>query len=224
MKYFLGFTLLLAIGVLGLTVSCLYKDYRVLPALENGDLIFQTSTSNQAKAILFATMSPYTHMGIVRVKQDEILVVEAVQPLRETPLNDWIARGVLGRYSVFRLPSLTAKQKRKVLLNAKSLYGWPYDMFFSFDNNAIYCSELPYLAYKEAGIELGKVQKVSDLNFDNPLVRKLIESRWQRHPACKAKGYDFDACYQHILQQSLVTPESIAGDTQLVKIYSNYPL
>ena len=224
MKYFLRILLLSVIGILGLAASSFYRDAKVPPALEDGDLIFQTSASNQAKAILFATMSPYTHMGIVRIKQDGVVVVEAVQPLRETPLQEWIARGVMGRYSVFRYPGLTPDRKKAILQKARSLHGRSYDIFFSFENNTIYCSELPYLAYKAAGIAIGEVQEVSDLNFDNPLVRKLIESRWQRHPACGFRNEDFDACYKRILRQKLVTPESISGDKQLKRIYSNYPL
>jgi hypothetical protein len=55
----------------------------------------------------------------------------------------------------------------QIVTAAGNLYGKPYDIFFSFNNDAIYCGELPYLAYRAAGISIGKIQKVADLHVDN---------------------------------------------------------
>jgi len=57
---------------------------------QNGDIVFQSSTSGQSKAIQIATGSKYSHMGIIYKQGDEFLVYEAVQPVRLTPLTDWI--------------------------------------------------------------------------------------------------------------------------------------
>ncbi len=195
----------------------------VLPPLRDGDLIFQTSTSSQSSAILFATADPYSHMGIVKNDGKTLEVIEAARTVGETPLRDWIGRGLLKRVAIYRDPDLTPEQAKRILAAARALYGRPYDIFFSFNNDAIYCSELPYLSYKEAGISIGKVQKVSDLHVDNFLVRRLIRQRWQRDPECTGNGYDFAQCYQHILDQDLVTPASIASDAKFRRIYSNYP-
>ncbi len=56
------------------------------------------------------------------------------------------------------------------------------------------------------------------------LVKNLVQSRWQRDSECTERGYDFDQCYKYILNQSLVTPISIAKDPNLRMIYSDYPL
>jgi hypothetical protein len=194
------------------------------PPLQDGDLVFQTSTGAQSNAVLIASANPYTHMGLIKNAGGEIVVVEAVGPVKETPLKDWIGEGLLHRIAIYRDPELSRAQAGAVLAAAATLYGRPYDIFFSFNNESIYCNELAYLAYKAAGISIGKVQKVSELNFDNPLVKSLIEQRWQRHSECTSKGYDFEACYKHILDQELVTPASIARDSRLKKIYPNYPL
>jgi hypothetical protein len=103
------------------------------------------------------------------------------------------------------------------------MYGQPYNKFFAFEDKGIYCSELPYLAYKEAGISIGTLQKIGELHVDNMAVRKLIEQRWRDYPACKTQQMDFDECRRHVLDQELVTPRSIAKDPQLKEIYSNYP-
>jgi len=195
----------------------------LLPSLRDGDLIFQTSTSSQSAAILFATADPYSHMGIVKNDGKAIEVIEAGRVVKETPLRDWINRGLLKRLAVYRDPDLTAAQTKQILSAAKELYGRPYDIFFSFNNDAIYCSELPYLAYKAAGVSIGSVQKVSDLHFDNFLVKRMIRERWQRDAECTANHYDFEQCYTHILDQDLITPASIARDRKFKRIYSNYP-
>lgn len=69
----------------------------------DGDIIFHTSRSAQSLAIQKATGSRYSHMGIVYVKDGAASVFEAVEPVKLTPLTEWIARGVGGRYVVKRL-------------------------------------------------------------------------------------------------------------------------
>ncbi len=162
-------------------------------------------------------------MGIIKNDGKNIVVIEPAGKVKETPLKEWVNRGVLKRVAIYRDPKLTPEQSKQVISSAKTYYGKSYDIFFSFNNDTIYCSELPYLAYKKAGFSIGKVQKISELNFDNALVKKLIEQRWQRHSECKAKKYNFKQCYDYILNQDLVTPASIARDAQFEKIYSNYP-
>lgn len=214
----LAILLLLAAGSLYATTAEVK-----FPPLKNGDLVFQTSTSSQSSAIFVATGNSYTHMGIIKDGPSGFVVIEAAGVVRETPLRDWVNRGLLNRVALYRDEKLTDEQSQVILSSAEKYYGRAYDIFFSFNNQAIYCSELPYLAFGEAGIAIGRVQKVSDLNFDNALVKKIIEQRWQRHEECTAKNYDFAQCYDHILKQSLVTPASIAEDKQFARIYSNYP-
>ncbi len=221
MKKLLAIALLCACIVAGTFYASAGGDY---PPLKDGDLIFQTSTSNQSGAIIFATGSTFSHMGIVRNDHGAITVIEAAAKVRETPLDAWVNRGLLKRVAIYRDQRLTPDMAQRLLSYALTLYGKPYDLFFSLNNDAIYCSELPYLAYKAVGIGIGKAQKISDLNIDNMLVRKLVQSRWQRDSECTERGFDFDQCYRYILNQSLVTPVSIANDPNLKMIYSNYPL
>jgi Permuted papain-like amidase enzyme, YaeF/YiiX, C92 family len=193
------------------------------PQLKDGDLIFQTSTSSQSSAIFVATANSFTHMGIIKQNPGGFVVVEASSTVKETPLRSWVNRGLLNRVAVYRHASLTREQSSAILTAARKFYGQPYDIFFSFDNGAIYCSELPLLAYAEAGISIGKIQKIAELNFDNMVVKKIIEQRWQRHAECKAKNYGFEQCFDHLLNQDLVTPASIAEDSQFDLVFSNYP-
>ena len=72
-------------------------------ALREGDVIFQISRSEQSRAIQLATGSEYSHMGIIYVSDGEYYVYEAIQPVRLTPLANWVKRGEDGHYVVKRL-------------------------------------------------------------------------------------------------------------------------
>ena len=107
---------------------------------------------------------------------------------------------------------------------ARDYLGRPYDHFFYETRDQIYCSELIYAAFKEGpDIDVGKVERMGDLNIDTPAARKLIQQRWKAHPLCKTKGAkSFEACYELIVQQTVVTPASIARDPKMEHVYSNF--
>src|SRR2546425_6248084 len=73
------------------------------PAVQDGDIIFQTSRSPQSLAIQRATHSPYSHMGIILYRSGRPFVFEAIATVRYTPLVEWIDRGSGGHYVVKRL-------------------------------------------------------------------------------------------------------------------------
>tara|TARA_B110001454_G_scaffold213372_1_gene231474 strand:- start:64853 stop:65371 length:519 start_codon:yes stop_codon:yes gene_type:complete len=172
---------------------------------------------------MWASKSVYSHVGIVEVDGKNMYVIEAISKVSRTPFEKWIDRGKLGRYSVFRLKDMDAKKGKEVVAHSKSYIGRGYDIFFSSKNDEIYCSELVALAYENSHLKIGKRQKVKELDTDNLVVRKLVEKRWRRHPVCRGKSKKFEDCWNLILEDELVTPESIAQDEKLVKVWSNYP-
>lgn len=191
--------------------------------LQSGDIVFQTSGSNQSTAIMWASKSLYSHVGIVEIDGNKKYVIEAISKVSRTPLNKWIKRGRLGRYSVFRYQNLDSNKQSNIVKEAKSFLGRPYDIYFTSKNKEIYCSELVDLAFEKSGLSLGKKQKVKELDVDNLVVRKLVEKRWRMHPVCKTVVKSFSDCWKLILEDELVTPESIAVDARLLKVWSNYP-
>jgi uncharacterized protein YycO len=198
-----------------------------LPPLRTGDLVFQTITDSQASAIIVASASPYSHMGIINVDASgNTTVVEAIGPVREVDLDRWLAQGAGRRVTIKRLPELLESDANKVVEAARRYMGLPYDIHFLFDNNALYCSELAWLAFREgANIEIGKVEAIGELNTGNPVVTQLIKRRWESYEPCKTSGAtSFEACYKLVMQQELVTPASMARDTKLDLVFSNYPL
>jgi len=226
-KIFFGvFLFLLFFGILGYTwVEITRVKLEKLPVLKSGDLVFQTIKTGQTLAVAAASRSAYTHVGIVKIDENgAALVVEAVGPVREVPLEKWITQGVFDRIAVMRLNGLTEKQAEKILTAAEKYYGRPYDFFFLFDKENIYCSELVHYAFKEgANIDIGKIQEVSELHINNFAVQKLIKKRWQNYKPCYEKrAKAFSACLPIILSQKLITPTSIANDPRSELVYKNF--
>lgn len=114
--------------------------------LRDGDLIFQTSLSGQSRAIQEATGSKYSHCGIIYRDGCDYFVYEAVQPVKSTPLAQWIARGKGGHYVVKRLAGadslLTERNIAAMRREAARFAGRDYDLTFGWSDDRLYCSEL----------------------------------------------------------------------------------
>lgn len=151
--------------------------------IKNGDLIFQTSLSGQSKAIQLATNSKYSHCGIVYSDNGQFFVFEAIQPVKTTPLDKWIARGKDGHYVIKRLKNasqvLTAKTLQKMKQEGNKFNGKNYDLTFEWSDENIYCSELIWKIYQRAtGLEIGKLQKLSEFDLSNEAVKQKMKERY----------------------------------------------
>ena len=202
--------LILLITLTLLFISCNNQDLKNTgvihePRFQNGDIIFQTSTSSQSQAIQIATHSKYSHVGILFEGDGKWNVFEAIQPVSITPLAQWIARGENDHYVVKRLKdSNTLNQDDLSAMRAysKTLLGLTYDSYFEWSNDKIYCSELVWKVYKEgAGIELCALSQFKDFDFSNPIVKAKIEERF---------GNDFP------LEEMVVAPDDIF-DSELLE-------
>jgi len=150
---------------------------------QEGDLIFQTSSSSQSQAIQIATKSKYSHCGILFMKAGKWFVYEAVQPVKETPLEVWISRGKKGKYVTKRLKNATAIMTPEIVEAMKKTYngfaGRDYDLTFEWSDERIYCSELIWKIYQRTtGIEIGKLQKLGEFDLTNPLVKQKLKERY----------------------------------------------
>jgi len=151
--------------------------------IQSGDIIFQTSKSNQSKAIQLATHSKYSHMGIIYENDGQYFVYEAVQPVKLTPLQEWINRGENGHYVIKRLVNadqiLTSSILYKMKQIGEKFKGKSYDIYFEWSDEKIYCSELVWKIYKEAAnIEIGKLEKLSDFDLTNSIVQSKMQERY----------------------------------------------
>lgn len=151
--------------------------------IQNGDIIFQTSKSSQSKAIQLATSSKYSHMGIIYENDGQFFVYEAVQPVKLTPLAEWINRGENNHYVIKRLKNadqiLTTSTLTRMKQIGEQFKGKPYDIYFEWSDDKIYCSELVWKMYKEAtGIEIGQLEKLSNFDLSNDIVKAKMKERY----------------------------------------------
>lgn len=184
---------------------------RLSTRINDGDIIFQTSKSDQSKAIQLATNSKYSHMGIIYWQGVNPYVYEATQPVKLTSLSSWIDRGVNHKYVVKRLINaeniLTPDNLMKMKEAGERYKNKDYDIYFDWSDDKIYCSELVWKIYKEAlNIEIGKLQKLKDFNLNDPIVKKIMMDRYgSKIP----------------LQETVISPESIFESDKLFMVVKN---
>jgi hypothetical protein len=161
----------------------LVKEFVDSDELRDGDLIFQTSLSRQSKAIQLATKSIYSHCGLIYRNGNDFYVYEAVQPVKLTPLDKWIARGKDGKFVIKRLKNadkvLTPSTIEKMKKIGDQFKGKNYDLTFDWSDDKIYCSELIWKIYQRAtGLEIGKLQKLKDFDLTDKAVQSKMKERY----------------------------------------------
>lgn len=150
---------------------------------ESGDIVFQITGSGQSKAIQLATHSKYSHVGIVFEEKGQLWVYEAVQPVKVTPIDQWIQQGVKGHVVVKRLKNaeeiLTPSVIEKMLSIGRKHLGKRYGLYFEWSDDRIYCSELVWKIYKQAtGLDIGALQKLSEFDLSHDLVKLKMKERY----------------------------------------------
>ncbi len=146
----------------------------------DGDIIFHTSRSAQSAAIQRATHSPYSHVGVIIFREGKPYVFEATSTVQYTPLSKWTMRGEGGRFVVKRLKrALTETDKSKLRTAARAYEGKPYDLYFEWSDQRIYCSELVWKVYHRAlGLKLGELQKLREFDLTDAAVRAKMRERY----------------------------------------------
>ncbi len=169
MKRFVLFTAALLLVLLGI-YSFKPLSSPKASTLKEGDIVFQTSKSQQAPFIIAATDSKWSHCGIIIEKPDGLYVLEVISTVSLTPYQQWVERGKGKHVGVKRYTEEPVKIKYSKYL------GKPYDLAFKFDNGKWYCSELVYDIYKrQLGVELCKPRPVSDYHLHG--MEKLLSKR-----------------------------------------------
>lgn len=178
---------------------------------KDGDIIFQTSESKQCEAVRIATNSKFSHCGIIYDINGKWFVFEAVQPVKLTPLEDWIKHGRDHKYVVKRLKDdnvLKPEVLQKMKDYSQQFDGKDYDAYFEWTDNRIYCSELIWKIYKNAaGIELSKLRELKDFNLKDPRVQKILKERY---------GNDIP------LQEKVVAPSDLSDSNLLKTVIDTY--
>ena len=169
MKHLLFFCSTIVLLYLVAVISCSRPEAN---ELKEGDIVFQTSTSQQAPLIIAATNSPWSHCGIIIEKPDGLYVLEAISKVSLTPYQQWVERGVGKRVKAKRYSQDPIKIKYSKYL------GKSYDLAFKFGNSKWYCSELVYDIYKrQLGVELCEPHPVSDYSIHSQRVERQMKKR-----------------------------------------------
>ncbi|MHB8416503.1 MAG: YiiX/YebB-like N1pC/P60 family cysteine hydrolase [Myxococcales bacterium] len=180
--------------------------------VRDGDIVFQHSRSAQSRAVALATGSSWTHMGVVFLKGGAPWVLEAVEPVRLTPLAKWLDRGADGRVVVKRLqgPPLPPEVVERLHAVGERWLGAHYDALFRWDDERFYCSELVYKLFERAAaVRLGRLRKAKDYRLGNPEVQKLMKRRYGE--ALAAFNPDEPA----------ISPQDIFDDPKLETVFAN---
>jgi len=174
--------------------------------LQEGDIVFSGSAFGQGAAIIAATASPYTHCGIVFKKDGKLMVLEAVQPVGVTTLENFMSRGKPEAFTARRLKTaVTQENYKKARAWAETQIGRNYDILFRWDDEKLYCSELVWKIYQKSGVELCPPRHFKDYDLKRPEVRKIIEQRYgdiNRLP----------------MDEKVVAPSDLAASMMLVEV------
>ncbi|GBF43998.1 peptidoglycan peptidase [Leptospira ellinghausenii] len=151
--------------------------------LEEGDIIFHESKSEQATAIKLATKSRYTHVGIIFKYGNNFKVLEAVEPVKITDLQKFIQRGTNHHYVIKRIrnasSTLTAETIQKMKEYGRFFVGKHYDLYFEWSDDRIYCTELVWKLYeKYTGLKLGELKTLRDFDLSSKQVQTLMKKRY----------------------------------------------
>ncbi|WP_294962978.1 YiiX family permuted papain-like enzyme [uncultured Gilliamella sp.] len=148
---------------------------------QDGDIIFQSLQSRQSQAVEQVTDSPYSHVGIIFINNGQPYVFEAISNVIYTPLNSWIARGNHKNYVIKRLKdhNLSNDDIEKLKQVASTFEGKPYDIWFGWDDNYMYCSELVWKIYDRAlKLKIGQLQTIKEFDLSSPLVKQILKERY----------------------------------------------
>jgi hypothetical protein len=156
--YILGIVLVvIALPFMEIGKETLTAETGPVSEVREGDVIFQTSKSQQSPLIQIGTRSKITHCGIIVMRGGKPYVLETLKTLVLTPLDKFIARGEDGKFWIKR------SSKENIKIKYAKYLGKPYDLAFKFDNGRFYCSELVYDIYqKQLGIQLAEPRQVKD--------------------------------------------------------------
>jgi len=175
------FSISVSVSVLAIAALSMGGCSNSYSTLQPGDIVFQSSPSSlQGQAVTEATDSPYTHCGIVCFDEHhQAMVLEAVGPVRVSPLKDFISHSAPGTFCAKRLKQpVSAEAYSKAAAWATAQVGKSYDASFRWSDDELYCSELVWKTYAAAGVRLCEPRPFKSYYLDQPTVKQLIQMQY----------------------------------------------
>ncbi len=175
--------------------------------LKEGDVVFQVST--RPDPVLLATRSKYGHVGMILKHKGELMFYEAVSPVRFTPLKTWLRKQKKTQFVVRRLKNageiLTSRNLSRLDSAASILEGRPYDSWYNWSDEKLYCSELVWKLYHRVlGVDLCELRKLKSYDLTSPEVQKKLKERFPDGAP---------------LEETMVSPQDLFESKVLVTVY-----
>ncbi len=175
--------------------------------LKEGDVVFQVST--RPDPVLLATRSKYGHVGMILKHKGELMFYEAVSPVRFTPLKTWLRKQKKTQFVVRRLKNageiLTSRNLSRLDSAASLLEGRPYDSWYNWSDEKLYCSELVWKLYHRVlGVDLCELRKLKSYDLTSPEVQKKLKERFPDGAP---------------LEETMVSPQDLFESKVLVTVY-----
>ena len=110
-------------------------------------------------------------------------MIEAVQPVSKTPLEEWIKKGEDKHFVDCRLKNSQNILSKGILSKMKKIasqqLGKEYDDEFNWSDEKMYCSELVYkIYYYTTGLELSKPVALKTFDLTSPDVKSKMEEQY----------------------------------------------
>jgi len=169
-----------------------------------GDILFQSLPRGPlVDAIEGVTRSPWSHCGIIVRDGDNWAVLEAIGPVKVTPLTSWIRQARDDRFVAYRIRERSDDLVEQLIAAARTFLGRPYDIRYELDDEKIYCSELVQKAFaKVTGRELGQPRRLGDMNW-RPFEAFIRQVEGGALP----------------LDREIVSPQALTESSELTKVY-----
>lgn len=172
-KFLSTFTFVLFFSLL--SAACQQDEFQY----KTGDIIFQSSKSGQSLAVQLATKSKYSHVAMIIMIEGKPMVFEAVQPVKLTPLKEFIKHGDNKHYVVKRLKKGIKWNESEIQSFMTNTLNKNYDIYFNWGDNEWYCSELVWKFYKRlANIELSTLRYLESFDLTHPEVKRILRQRY----------------------------------------------
>ncbi len=175
--------------------------------LKEGDVVFVVSS--RPDPVLLATKSQYGHVGMILKHKGSLMFYEAVSPVKFTPLEAWLRKAENTHFTVTRLKNeaeiLTPQNLSRLDSAASALEGRPYDSWYGWSDDKLYCSELVWkLFHRVLGVDLCGLRKLKSYDLTSPEVQKKLKERFPGGVP---------------LEETMVSPQDLFESRLLVVVY-----
>lgn len=156
-----------------------------LPDLMEGDIIVQDIKSMNGELMLDAMGGSWSNIGIIfrREADGAMVVMDAANKVRITPLPEWISAGKGQQLALYRLKNgeelLVPRNVTKLRAACKPFKAKSSDLYLNWSDDEMYSGELVWKVYQNGlGISLCPPDKLASLKLTNEALKPYITKKY----------------------------------------------